>query len=73
MITGIAMIKVGLGDGTKQKKIFGEIHLKNEQKDRSGWVAQSVKHLTLDLSSGLDFRIVSSSSALASCWAWSLP
>ena len=28
------------------------------------WVAQSVKHLTLDLSSGLDLRVVSSSPML---------
>lgn len=31
---------------------------------RGIWVAQSVKPLTLDLGSGLDFRVVSSSLAL---------
>ena len=30
------------------------------------WVAQSVKHLTLDLSSGLDLRVLSSSPTLGS-------
>ena len=30
------------------------------------WVAQSVKRQTLDLSSGLDFRVVSSSPTLGS-------
>jgi len=34
--------------------------------DRGTWVAQSVKHPTLDLSSGLDLRVVSSSSELGS-------
>ena len=31
---------------------------------RGAWVAQSIKHLTLDLSSGLDLRVVSSSPTL---------
>ena len=31
---------------------------------RGAWVAQLVKHLTLDLSSGLDLRVVSSSPVL---------
>ena len=36
------------------------------------WVAQSVKHLTHDLSSGLHLRVVSSGPVLAPYWAWSL-
>jgi len=31
---------------------------------RGAWVAQLVKHLTLDFGSGLDFRVVSSSPML---------
>ena len=34
--------------------------------ERGGWVAQSVECLTLDLSSGLHLRVVSSSPVLAS-------
>jgi len=37
-----------------------------QKKSLQGQVAQSVKHLTLDLSSGLDLRVVSSSSSLGS-------
>lgn len=33
---------------------------------RSVWVAQSIKHLSLDLISGLDFRVVSLSLTLGS-------
>ena len=37
------------------------------------WVAQLVKRLTLDLSSGLDLRVMSSSPHYwALCWVWSL-
>ena len=39
-------------------------HVDNNYQTRGTWVAQSVKHLTLDLSSGLDFRIMSSSPTL---------
>ena len=35
-------------------------------KSRGAWVAQAVKHLTLDLSSGLDLRVVSSKRSLGS-------
>ena len=38
---------------------------KNKQ-TRGTWVAHSVKHLTLDLSSGLDLRVVRSSPVLDS-------
>ena len=34
--------------------------------DKLAWVAQSVKHLLLDLSSGLDLRVLSSSPTLGS-------
>ena len=42
-----------------------KIHYKNMSL-RGTWVAQSVKRLTLDFSSGLDLRVVSSSSTLGS-------
>ena len=32
-------------------------HVDNNYQTRGTWVAQSVKHLTLDLSSGLDLRV----------------
>jgi len=35
---------------------------------RGTWVAQSVKPPTLDLSSGLDLRVMNSSLAWAPCW-----
>ena len=37
-----------------------------KKRDMGVWVAQLVKHLTLDLSSGLDLRVVSSSPSLGS-------
>jgi len=50
------------------KKIFrwtGPV-LELRRQDRDAWVAQTVKCLTLDLSSGLDLRVLSSSPALGS-------
>ena len=48
------------------------INLKR-QRFRYSWVAQLVKHPTLDLYSGLDLRVVSSSPMLGCmCWVWSL-
>ena len=38
--------------------------LKKKKKRRGAWVAQSVKHPTLDLSSDLNFRVLSSSPIL---------
>ena len=44
-----------------------------KEKDRGAWVAQSVKHLTLDFSLGRDLRIMRSSSTSDSgYWVWSL-
>ena len=39
---------------------------------KGAWVAQSVKHSTLDLSSDLYLRIVSQAPNWAPCWAWGL-
>ena len=38
--------------------------IKKKKKRRGAWVAQSVKHPTLDLSSDLNFRVLSSSPIL---------
>jgi len=42
-------------------------HMNNQNDlERGAWMAQSVKRLTLDLNSGLDVRVVSSSLVLGS-------
>jgi len=39
---------------------------------QGAWVTQLMKRPTLDFSSGHDLRVVRSSPASGSCWAWSL-
>ena len=51
--------------GTDIFTVFESAHLENVL-SWGAWVAQLVKHLSLDLSSGLDLGVVSSSSALGS-------
>jgi len=59
-----------LGHGWQGWVSFGithlPVHLRFVYFSRGAWVAQSVKHLTLDLSSGPEHRVVSSSPTLGS-------
>ena len=41
---------------------------KTETKPKGTWLAQAIKHLTLDFSSSLNLRVMSSSSTLGSMW-----
>ena len=43
-----------------------------EKKKGGAWVAQLVKHLTLDFHSGHDLRVVRSSPCWALCSVWNL-